>query len=122
MLEGQYYLFQNTDEALVRKVESFARATELDPEYAEPHFGLAQHYLILALFFHMRPRDAMPKALASAERALELDPTDWRGYYVRSVVRATLDYDWTGAAWAWTARSRCVREGRCRGTAAPSST
>ena len=75
------------------------RATELDPEYAEPHFGLAQHYLILALFFHMRPRDAMPKALASAERALELDPTDWRGYYVRGVVRATLYYDWTGAAW-----------------------
>jgi tetratricopeptide (TPR) repeat protein len=39
----------------------------------------------------------MPKALAAAGRALQLDSTDWRGYYIRGVYRAMFDYDWTGA-------------------------
>jgi DNA-binding SARP family transcriptional activator/Tfp pilus assembly protein PilF len=62
-------------EGLDTAVVYFRRATELDPEYAEAHAGLADAYALLG-YFGYRPSAAMfPKAKAAALRSLQLDST-----------------------------------------------
>jgi DNA-binding SARP family transcriptional activator/Tfp pilus assembly protein PilF len=62
-------------EGLDTAVVNFRRATELDPEYAEAHAGLANAYALLG-YFGYRPSAAMfPKAKAAALRSLQRDST-----------------------------------------------
>ena len=62
-----------TSDGLDEAVAYFRRATELDPQYAEAHAGLAEAYVRIG-YFGYRPAEAMfPKAKAAALRSLQLD-------------------------------------------------
>jgi serine/threonine protein kinase/DNA-binding SARP family transcriptional activator len=75
-------------EGLDTAVVYFRRATELDPEYAEAHAGLADAYVMLG-FYGYRPSEAMyPKAKAAALRSMQLDST-------LASARAALAYELT---------------------------
>jgi len=80
---------QATEASLGRAREYFEQAIALDPAYAAAHAGLADVYLVLAGpgWEFDRARTLAPLALASAARAIELDPKLPDGYAVRGLCR-----------------------------------
>src|SRR3990172_12800460 len=71
-LRGRY-AWQKFGSDLYVALKYFERAVAADPEFAQAHAGIADIYGTLAFTAAMRPREAMPKAKAAAQRALELD-------------------------------------------------
>ena len=55
-------------------IEHYASALAIDPDYAFAHHGLADIYSVLVLYAVLPPKVGLPKALASATRAVELAP------------------------------------------------
>ena len=88
-----------TEASLTRAREYFEQAIALDPTYAPAHAGLADVYVVLAGpgWEFDRPRDLLPKALAAAQRAVDLDPRLPDGYAVRGMSRLWLEGDLKGA-------------------------
>jgi serine/threonine protein kinase len=97
-LEGRYHFGQYTAAGISRSFECFERAIALEPDYAPAHAGLAEAYLYVTFFSPMRPRDAVAKAMAAAERAIQLTPDAVDGYLARGLIRGTCEYNWIGAA------------------------
>ena len=56
-----------------RSIDFFNQAIARDPNYPLPYVGLADSYAMLAVFGVVAPKDALPPALAAANKALELD-------------------------------------------------
>src|SRR5262249_3383086 len=78
----------------------FEQAIERDPQYGLAYAGLADCYWSLGLYNNaaLPPKIAMPRALAAAGKALELDPELAEPHTTIGVV--TLCYDWNVTAHA----------------------
>jgi len=72
----------------------FERAVELDPEFAPAHAGIAESYSSLGFMATLPPREAMPKAKAAAQRALELDETLADAHCALATVAMVYDREW----------------------------
>jgi len=74
-LKGRYFWNKRTGDGLKKAVEYFSQAIARDPNYAAAYSGLADTYALLGDWQYtvMTPKDAMPRALSAARRALELD-------------------------------------------------
>jgi serine/threonine-protein kinase len=81
----------------------FERAILQDPDFPAPHAGLANAYAFLAWFCEMLPSEAWPKAEASAQRALLLDPS-------RGGIRAIVGCSRALFHWKWEEAGREFRE------------
>ena len=97
-LEGRYHFVQVTEASLARSLECYQRAIALDPDYAAPHAGLAETYIYLSIYGTSPLRDAIPKAVLAAERAIQLDPGAVEGYLPRGMIRGAYEYNWSAAA------------------------
>jgi len=73
-LAGMYHWEKRTGASLTRAAALFREAIARDPDYAEPHAGLANTYLLLREYAGMADEVAYPRAMSAAERALALDP------------------------------------------------
>jgi tetratricopeptide (TPR) repeat protein len=73
-LKGRYYWTKRTPEDLGRAVDYFTQAIVRDPAYANAYVGLADCYNLLREYGTMPPSEAFPRALAAAQKAVELDP------------------------------------------------
>jgi serine/threonine-protein kinase len=75
-LQGRLFWNKRTEAGLEKARQFFQEAIAHDQSYAGAHAGLAATYLLLPLYSpKARPADYNPLARASANRALELDPT-----------------------------------------------
>jgi tetratricopeptide (TPR) repeat protein len=74
-LRARYQWNKRTPEALVAARDLFVRAIEREPRFAAAHAGLADAYLLLGSYGWLPPAETLPKAEASARRALDLDET-----------------------------------------------
>ena len=91
-LKGRFYWAKRTEEGLYKGIQYFRQAIELDPTYALAYAGVAEGYVPLAVYCHLAPKDACPKARAAAHAALEIDP---KLAEARTVVGAIMSYyDW----------------------------
>jgi TolB-like protein/DNA-binding winged helix-turn-helix (wHTH) protein/Tfp pilus assembly protein PilF len=74
-LKGRFFWNKRTAEGLKIALAYFNQAIEEDPKYAPAYSGLADTYSLLGdwQYAAMTPKEALPKAKASAIRALELD-------------------------------------------------
>ena len=72
-LEGRYYWNKRTPDDLNRAVDYFTQAIVRDPNYAKPYVGLADCYNLLREYSAMPPKEAFPRALAAATKAVELE-------------------------------------------------
>ncbi|HEY7679285.1 MAG TPA: protein kinase, partial [Terriglobia bacterium] len=98
-LKGRFYWNQRTRDSLLKGLEYFRRATELDPNYALAYAGLADSYAILASNGHSPPAEVMPKAGQAANKALEIDET-------LAEAHATLGMIEWGSEWDFAAAER----------------
>jgi eukaryotic-like serine/threonine-protein kinase len=104
-LEGrlEYQRALATDEhmfpSLRRSIERLRVAVELEPEWSAAHGALADSFLRLAGMSddHSERLDSYRAARASAERAVDLDPTNARARMVLGRTLLFLDWDWEGA-------------------------
>lgn len=74
-LKGRYFWNKRTKHALHKSVTYFEKAIEGDPLYAVAYAGLADCYLRLMDYNHLRPIEAFVEARAAGEKALQLDDT-----------------------------------------------
>ncbi|HEU5170770.1 MAG TPA: protein kinase, partial [Gemmatimonadales bacterium] len=95
-LRGHYSWNRRTPEGYRAAIEDFERAVALDPEFAPPYAGTAYCWAMLGFdeFGVLPPAEAMPKAKAAAERALELDPVLPQAHGSRGLVAFLYDWDW----------------------------
>lgn len=97
-LRGRYSLNGSRD-GVQQSIEQFQRAIDLDPHFALGYAGLADAYTLLGttFFASITPREAMPKARAAAQKALELDSGLSEAHTSLAWVKYRFDWDWRGA-------------------------
>jgi len=94
-VEGSRLSSRAAPEALTAAIRCFEESIAIDPDYALSYAGLSDAFLQLSNA-HLPPRDAMPKARAAAERAIELDPLLDKAHAALGTVH--LRYDWNRRA------------------------
>ncbi len=96
--QGRYYQERlPTEGALNKSIDYFRQAIAEDRNCASAYAGLAESYVLVALYGASPARDAMPAAKAAAARALEIDGTLAAGHATLGIVRCLYDWDWAGA-------------------------
>ena len=96
-LKGRFHLRnlspQETDTAL----KYFQFALEKDPNYAPAHAGIGNVWVQRGSWFGLSPHEAMPKAKAAAEKAIQLDDSNGDAHAALASVLAYYEWDWAGA-------------------------
>jgi len=72
-LKGRYLWNRRNTASLRKAAEYFQQAIDLDPNYALAYAGLADVHSLLPVYAGTAPKDDIPKALAAARKAVELD-------------------------------------------------
>ncbi len=96
-LKGRYFWNKRDKESLNNGIKSFEEAIKIDPGYALAYSGMADSYALLADIGAVAPLDAMPRAKAAAERAIELDNELAEGYTSSGFVKLAYDWNWPAA-------------------------
>jgi TolB-like protein len=98
-LRGKYYLNKRTVADLKQGEQYFQQAIELDPSDASAYAGLAEAYQIQGSWEggNLSPHEAFPKAIAAAEKALQLDETLSDAHVTLGYSKLYYTWDWAGA-------------------------
>jgi tetratricopeptide (TPR) repeat protein len=94
-LRGRYFWNKRTPEDLNKALDLFTQAMVRDPAYAQAYVGLADCYNLLREYSVMPPGEAYPRALAAAERAVELDDNSAEAH--NSLAFVTFYWTWDAA-------------------------
>jgi TolB-like protein len=73
-VKGRFYWNKRTSADIKTAISLFNQALEKDPSYALAYSGIADAYTTLGNY-GSDPNDVIPKGVAAAKKALELDPT-----------------------------------------------
>ena len=96
-LQGRYYWDKRTPEDLQKAVDYFTQAIVRDPGYAKAYVGLADSYNLLREFAAMPEPEAYTRALAAAQKAVELDDSSAEAHASLAFVLAYWKWDFPGA-------------------------
>ena len=98
-LRGRYLWNRRTPEAIQKAIQCFQESIEHAPGYAPAHAGIADCYAVLTMAHLgvMPPNEGMPRAIAAAEKALQLDPELSEAYASLGNARLWYEYDWPAA-------------------------
>jgi len=96
-LKGRSAWNLRTPPDLRKGIEFFKQAIVLDPSYAAAYSGIADCYTALGYGSFMAPKEAFPKALENATKALELDSTLAEPHASLAYYRFYYDWDWAAA-------------------------
>ncbi|HEV2474642.1 MAG TPA: hypothetical protein VGS41_18345, partial [Chthonomonadales bacterium] len=83
-LQGRYEWSQRTEDGLAKSVDSYTRAIVEDSDYAAAYAGLAESYDLLPEYGPVNPQGAFRRALAAANKAIELDPNLAAGHLAKA--------------------------------------
>jgi TolB-like protein/DNA-binding winged helix-turn-helix (wHTH) protein/Flp pilus assembly protein TadD len=72
-LKGRYNMSQRTAEGLMKAIQFFQEATEIDPRYALAYCELAESYKLAVWYVPMPASEAVPELQTAATKAIELD-------------------------------------------------
>ena len=95
-LRYRHYQWGFTAESLQHSRECLEQAIALDPEFASPYVGLADHHFA-SIITGIRSDEATPRARELARRALELDPDLPEAHGMLGVLAGLYDLDWDEA-------------------------
>jgi TolB-like protein/DNA-binding winged helix-turn-helix (wHTH) protein/Flp pilus assembly protein TadD len=93
-LRGLYF-FHKQD--FPHSIEYFQQAIALDPSYASAWAGYASALEAGTTFRFGAPNQVMPKALAAAQRAIQLDPQNGEAYTALGSIQTIYEWNWTAA-------------------------
>jgi TolB-like protein/DNA-binding winged helix-turn-helix (wHTH) protein/Tfp pilus assembly protein PilF len=93
-LRGRYF-FHKQD--FPHSIEYYQQAIALDPNFASAYAGYATAYEASAFFGFAPFSEVMPKALAAAKRAIELDPQNGEAYTELGSLQTIYEWNWPAA-------------------------
>jgi TolB-like protein/Tfp pilus assembly protein PilF len=98
-LQGQFYYARDTEADYRKAIESYTRATELDPSYALAWSELSRTWTGLANEFlgGAPAQEAYAQGRTAADRALTLSPELAAAHVARGWLLLSADFDWRGA-------------------------
>jgi eukaryotic-like serine/threonine-protein kinase len=96
-LKYRHYQWLFTPDSLRLSREFLEQAIALDPRFALPYVGLADHHLALSSTGFMPAHEAMPRSRELAQRALDLDPELPDAHAMLGIVAGDYDLDWQEA-------------------------
>ncbi len=91
-LRGRYNIERRTEETLRQGLAALDEAVRLDPTLVLAHVGVADAYNLMGFMSVIAPREAFPRAMAAARKALEIDPSCAEA--LTSLAYGTLWYEW----------------------------
>jgi TolB-like protein len=96
-LRGRYFWNQLSPQTTQRALEFFARATEVEPDYALAWSGIADALATSPITGDASPLRVWPRAKEAAERAVRVAPSLAETQTSLGFVRFWLDWDWIAA-------------------------
>ena len=96
-LRGRYFWSRFTDQGLRDALREFERAIELDPQFALPYVGIADHFIWSAIFGEVPTREAFSRAEEAARKALSIDDSMAEAYAVLASCVLLHHKDWKEA-------------------------
>jgi eukaryotic-like serine/threonine-protein kinase len=96
-LKARHHLMRPSPDWQERVTESYKLAIALDPQFALPHYAVAEFFIFLAVTGLLPAREAMPMARAEAQKALDIDSSLGEAHAMLAVVAASYEYDWAEA-------------------------
>lgn len=96
-LRGRFHWHKRTPDSFERAIAYFQEALTHQPDFAPAFTGLSDAYTLLADHGLMSPADAMPKARAAAQRALEINPRLAEAYASLALIEALYEREWKRA-------------------------
>lgn len=92
-LFGIYFWNMRTKEGLLKAVEYFKKAIEIDKDYAYAYAGLADTYTLLAYYHYNNSGEMYVPAKEAALKAISLDPKVAEAYIALAQVQKTFEHD-----------------------------
>ena len=96
-LRGRYHFAKRTKVDMFKGIEYFQQAIIVDPNFALAYARIAEIYASLPAYPYRSPNEAIPKAKAAAQRALEIDPSLAEAHTFLAYAMAVYDWDWVNA-------------------------
>jgi TolB-like protein/DNA-binding winged helix-turn-helix (wHTH) protein/Tfp pilus assembly protein PilF len=93
-VKGRYFMVAPSEESWLKARDFFEQAIKADPGFALAHVGLSNYYGTTDM---IPPAEAMPRAKASALRALALDESLASAHAALAYVHYFWDWDWAEA-------------------------
>ena len=96
-LKGRYHWSRRTRDDLLKAIDNYKKAIELDPNFALAYAATAEVYNSMGKNPDVPPQDCIPLAKAAATRALEIDPALPQAHSALADSLALYDWDWAGS-------------------------
>jgi serine/threonine-protein kinase len=96
-LKGHYHIYKMTEEGILKGIQYFEQAKEVDPTFAPAYSGLAEAFSALGFYAMLPPKRAFPRAKSWAKKALELDETIAEAHAWLAYSALVFDWDWPSA-------------------------
>lgn len=96
-LKGRFFWNKRDQSGFAKAVDYFQQAIAKDPDYAQAYAGLADAYALSGGFNMVPITEAIPKAKAAAERALQIDPDLAEAHASLGLISPFLNWNWAGA-------------------------
>jgi len=96
-LKGRFHLGRRTKDDLLKGIEYFQQAINLDPNFALAYARIAETYNQMPPYGYLSPKEAVPQAKAAARKSLELDPSLAEGHAALANTLAVYEWNWTEA-------------------------
>lgn len=93
-LKGRFYWNKRTEDGMIKSLDYFNEAINVDPTYALAFAGLADSYATLARYSYLAPDDAMPIGKSAAKKALEIDPDLSEVHTSLAFIERYYDFNW----------------------------
>jgi TolB-like protein/DNA-binding winged helix-turn-helix (wHTH) protein/Tfp pilus assembly protein PilF len=96
-LKGRFFWNKRDPQGFAKAIDYFQQAIAKDPNYAPAYAGLADAYALSGGFNVIPVREAMPRAKAAAERALQLDPNLAEAHASLGLIAPFINWNWAEA-------------------------
>jgi TolB-like protein/DNA-binding winged helix-turn-helix (wHTH) protein len=96
-LKGRYFWNKRTAEGFRQAADYFQQAIDRDSNFGRAYAGLADTFTLMSTWYMGPQNELMPKAKATALRALELDEGLADAHASLALIKENYDYDWPGA-------------------------
>lgn len=86
-----------SEDSLLRSIQDFNQAIQIDPRYAQGYAGLSHSYYMLGVFGYRPSAEVFPQARSLAQKALLLDGSSAEAYNTLAEVKRGYEWNWAGA-------------------------